>query len=797
MSKIYDNIGDNKFLDGLHGIVCAAGVTRADFCVGYFNLRGWRSVAKDVNGLVGCEVKERVFSGGKDQWCDIKRKCRLLIGMHRPMQEIIHEMYAVNMSHVDDEKAKSWKRSVCIDFRKQLTLGAPTKEDEAALRTLRNHLANGTVTVKLHLRFPLHAKLYLAHRPGDPTPAIAIMGSSNLTMGGLSKNGELNAEFADVGDTSVYDKWFNDRWNDRFSMDITEDLVKIIDESWAAENGYTPYEVYLKIMYHLSREARSGVTEYRLPEPFNKELFEYQQTAVKLAVRHLEKRRGAMIGDVVGLGKTITACAVAKFYEWTHGASTLILCPAKLTEMWESYAKRYNLKTHIRSIDKKFDPSKEYHYHLVIIDESQNLRNSEGRRYSRIKELLDMQSGCKVLLLTATPYNKDYSDIASQLALFIDREADLGIRPEVYIASLGGESDFVVKHPNTLMTSLGAFEKSGWVDDWRDLMKLFLVRRTRTFIKKNYAKHDEKGYYLEMKGGERSYFPTRKPVSLKFPTTHGDQFERMYSKEMVDMMDKLKLPRYGLQKYIDAVAAAGADAAEGQILDNLSRAGRRLMGFRRSNFYKRMDSSGVVFLMSLYRHAVRNAMFLYAIAKGKNLPIRATEDLEDGYEEEEEGSGEVVFSFPTKFKDYEKAGEEAYKNVVADASGSIDWISPKFFKNTLKQDLKAEINNIISMLETCGKWNPAQDEKLNLLYELLTKTHPNDKVLVFSQYSDTARYVGKQLRERGIGNVAVVDGDTEDVVTRVMLFSPKSNHAPAPIPEERQTRVLKIGRAHV
>lgn len=211
MSKIYDNIGDNKFLDGLHGIMGAAGVTRADFCVGYFNLRGWRSVAKEVNGLAGSEVKERVFSGGKDQWCDVKRKCRLLIGMYRPMQEIIHEMYAVNMSHVDDEKAKSWKRSVCVDFRKQLTLGAPTKEDEAALRMLRNQLADGTVTVKLHLRFPLHAKLYLAHRPGDPTPAIAIMGSSNLTMGGLSKNGELNAEFADVGDTSVYDKWFNDR----------------------------------------------------------------------------------------------------------------------------------------------------------------------------------------------------------------------------------------------------------------------------------------------------------------------------------------------------------------------------------------------------------------------------------------------------------------------------------------------------------------------------------------------------------------------------------------------------------
>ena len=167
MSKIYDNIGDNTFLDGLHGIVCAQGVVRADFCVGYFNLRGWRSIANEVNGLVGAEVKERVFSGGKDQWCDVGRKCRLLIGMYRPMHDVIHEMYAVNVQKVDDERAKSWKRSVCADFRRQLTIGVPTKEDESALRMLRNQLANGIVAVKLHLRFPLHAKLYLAHRPGD------------------------------------------------------------------------------------------------------------------------------------------------------------------------------------------------------------------------------------------------------------------------------------------------------------------------------------------------------------------------------------------------------------------------------------------------------------------------------------------------------------------------------------------------------------------------------------------------------------------------------------------------------
>lgn len=83
-----------------------------------------------------------------------------------------------------------------------------------------------------------------------------------------------------------------------------------------------PYYIYLKTAYHLSQEARSGIKEFTLTPEFQHELFEFQQTAVKIAARHLrnEKRGGSMIGDVVGLGKTITACAIAKIYEATMQA---------------------------------------------------------------------------------------------------------------------------------------------------------------------------------------------------------------------------------------------------------------------------------------------------------------------------------------------------------------------------------------------------------------------------------------------------------------------------------------------
>ena len=786
MSKIFDNI-ETMFKAGLHDILSNIGVKRADFCVGYFNLRGWKNVAEDVGKLPGGDVEEKDARGDA---VGVHRVCRLLVGMQRPNADLINELYGFAKAPVDHEQVKRWRRQVAMDFRRQLTFGIPTAEDEATLKLLRQQLVDEKVCVKLHLRHPLHAKLYIAHRQDNSNPVMSIMGSSNLTFSGMKGNGELNAEFGDFHDNEKYAKWFDDRWNDKFSVDITKDLIDALDASWASVEGPTPYEVYLKIMFHLSREARKGVTEYHLPAPFDKELFDFQKTAVKLAVRHLEKRGGAMIGDVVGLGKTITACAVAKFYEETVGVSTLVICPPNLKSMWKDYANKYDLKMQVRSVADSFDVRKECHYYLVIIDESHNLRNGEGLRYARIKELLAYQRN-KVLLLTATPYNKDFSDLANQLKLFVDPDEDLGIRPEQQIKAEGGEQGFAMKYSSVPLSSLGAFEKSFFSDDWRDLMKLYLVRRTRTFIKKHYALTDRRNgrKYLEMKDGTRNYFPDRIPKTVKFKTRPGDMFERLYSERMVDWMADLSLPRYGLQKYINPDAARGASPKEKQILDNLSRAGKRMMGFCRSGFYKRMDSSGVAFLMSLYRHAVRNAMYIHAIKNGLDLPLRVGAEIGDGIDEEVDASGETLLKVTTEPSEYAQAGKNAYEQLVANAPASVKWISPGFFKKSLATALKKDNEIIMSMLGACGEWKPADDEKLNALEKIVSSTHGDEKVLVFTQFSDTAHYIGAQLKARGVARLVQVDGDSDGVITEIQKFSPVSNHVP-PIPPERQTRVL-------
>ena len=811
MARIYDNI-ESKFVNGLQDLITDVGIKRVDFCVGYFNLRGWDLVVNQIDQIPG----DYIFENDKQEY----RYCRLLIGMHQPDEDLVRQLYSDQVIP-DAAYVQQCKLEIARDFKKQLLLGMPTKRDEWTLRRLSAQLKENKVCVKLYVAHPLHAKLYLAYSPDSSRNKIsAILGSSNLTYSGLTKNGELDADIENNRDLEALEEWFDNRWNDRFCIDITKELIDAIDNSWAGAEVIPPYYIYLKTAYHLSADARSGVKEFTLPPEFQHELFDFQQTAVKIAARHLnnEKRGGAMIGDVVGLGKTITACAIAKIYEMTYASSTLIICPANLQDMWDKYRKRYDLKADIMSIAKPIDVDNARYYRLIIVDESHNLRNEQGKRYQNIKALIERQD-CKVLLLTATPYNKDFSDLSSQLKLFISEDDDLGIRPEEYIRELGGDRAFLQKHSEVFIRSIKAFEKSTSLDDWQELMKLFLVRRTRTFIKENYAKTDETTgrKYLEFRDGRKNFFPERKPKAIKFDTMPGDQYSRLYSEEMISMMEELRLPRYGLSQYEDTGKTANASTTDKHLLENLSRAGQRMMGFCKSTFFKRIDSSGFSFLLTLYRHILRNAVFIYAIENKLPLPIGdennlpeewiEDEDINDifgnDHEDEDRQAGDNLIDIPTDMKVYMEKARRYYE--LLSQKNNVAWIESTYFKRTLKQHLKQDCEQIIKMILLCGKWDAQTDQKLNELETLLNKTHKSDKVLVFTQYSDTANYIYCQLRKRGFTHIDRATGGSKNPTAIVERFSPLSNKADVSSSDESRvliaTDVLSEGQnlqdAHV
>ena len=130
MPKIYDNI-HNHLTKGLNETLNVS--NRADFCVGYFNLRGWKEVASNIESLSGAQVAENSQS--------IHRVCRLLVGMQKMPVEILRDFFTRDSEDtIDQAEAVKLKRKIAQEFKDQLTIGTPSDADEKVLRQLSQQL---------------------------------------------------------------------------------------------------------------------------------------------------------------------------------------------------------------------------------------------------------------------------------------------------------------------------------------------------------------------------------------------------------------------------------------------------------------------------------------------------------------------------------------------------------------------------------------------------------------------------------------------------------------------------------
>ena len=794
MPQIFDNIND-RLLPALRKTLEVA--HRADFCVGYFNLRGWRS----IDDLVAR------WAGG-DGAC-----CRLLVGMEPGPHEALGDAMRLTGRHrgMDAQTVIGLKRELAERFREQLTIGAPTALDEAGLRRLARQLRAGKVVVKLFCRHPLHAKLYLLFRDDPITPLVGYVGSSNLTLSGLARQGELNVDVVDQDACAKLAAWFDARWADRWCIDITEELAQIIEESWAREVPIPPHHIYVKMAYHLSEEARAGLREFQIPADFGNELLEFQTAAVKIAAHHVNKRGGVLIGDVVGLGKTLMATALARVLEDDYGLETLIICPKNLVPMWEDYRDRYRLRGRVLSISRVQSQLGDIRrYRIVLIDESHNLRNRAGKRYRAILEYIE-KNDSKCILLSATPYNKTYQDLSSQLRLFVDESEDLGIRPERLLREVG-ETEFIRRHQAS-PRSIAAFEHSEHAEDWRELMRLYLVRRTRSFIQANYAQTDRRGRkHLLFADGTQAAFPSRVPKTIKVKA--GGQYAQLFSDDVVRTINSLNLPRYGLGNYV--LDSATPTTAEEHVLDDLSRAGKRLMGFCRTNLFKRLESSGHAFLLSVERHVLRNFIYIHAIEQRLPLPIGASDagmldsqsydgdaeaDAGDVFDEDQDDAPLAAGGqdAPRTIAAFQLRAEAVYATFAQDYRRRFRWVETAHFdRKALRQALLRDSEQLIGLLAQLGDWDANADSKLTALEELLRQTHPKDKVLVFTQFADTVHYLQRELAARKLPRMAAATGDTASPTELAWRFSPRSNGKLDAVEEELRvliaTDVLSEGQ---
>jgi hypothetical protein len=240
-------------------------------------------------------------------------------------------------------------------------------------------------------------------------------------------------------------------------------------------------------------------------------------------------------------------------------------------------------------------------------------------------------------------------------------------------------------------------------------------------------------------------------------------------------------------------------------MEGLGRAGIRLMGFCRTNLFKRLESGGPAFIQSLQRHVMRNLVFLHALENGLSVPI-GTQDADLLDLSDEDVDSEAVGALFEAGEYSSEDGEETatagslealkkhaahvYKIYANVQSKRFKWLSSKLFKRGLKENLAADVDALLGVLHLCGPWDEGRDTKLKALIDLLRVDHPTEKVLIFTQFADTARYLESALENAGITGIAAVTGQSENPTRLAWRFSPHSNKKEQLAEAEGELRVL-------
>lgn len=787
MSKIIDN-EDLSLVEALNETLPHAHAF--DACVGYFNLRGWRLVREAIGKM------QQPKPDGRNQ-------VQLLVGMAMSTEESVRLSVEGNPQLVDMSAAVNRANQAVLGFARQLTWGVPSRAEMTGLRQLQRDLADGLLQVKFAAREPLHAKLYITHEAAGMQNRRAIVGSSNFTAAGLIKQGELSLEETDQRVADELSEWFDAHWDDHFSIDITRELERVLEESCIRLEQPSPYYVYLRLAFELSRDAREGVTE-DIPPEVKKVLLPHQISAVQVATRLLERKGVAVIGDVVGLGKTLTGTAIAA----TVGESVLVIAPKNLVKMWEEHLHRFHIPGKVISlslVDRELPDLRRYR--IVLIDESHNLRNRLRKAWDAIHTYV-ADNDSKVVLLTATMFNARHKDIGGQLGLKLDWDEPLGIRPDKHIAELdaikgaGKGAQEIAKKTGGRLDSLAAFDQSEQNEDWQRLLSEFLVRRTRKFLETNYGEKDEKtgDIILKFPDGTTFRFPKRIPEGLKYPGGATDPNDALATEGTFDAVEHLTYARYQLGKYLKE-NIEGRDKAEKELIADLEKSIQAAAGFIRTTALKRLTSSAHAFILTVKRMVARNAMLDHALSNDLKIPLGNfsdkyfdLDDVDYDVDADDELSDAASAAWGIKWASQQwlDYAEGAYKELTAKKPAGIKWARPQLFDKTkLLEDLREDSEILQDLLDAFGVWKPEDDTKLRALADLINGLPEDEKVLVFSEYKDTVDYIAAHLPRWTKRSIASVSGQSGDAVKVARRFAPKANEHLGGLPKgETEVDVL-------
>jgi len=651
-----------------------------------------------------------------------------------------------------------------------------------------------------HHNFPIHGMLHVKNSEQEEYSYTNLSSFTTSDLGFTHKKGfPTLIQKTEYPDSSAYLDWFNQIWDNKEDLQDVTQKVQDYFESAYKENS--PEFIYFITLYNIFNEFLDDLSLENLPNEqigfkdtvIWSKLYNFQKDAVIGAINKLEKYKGCILADSVGLGKTFSALGIIKYYEMRN-KDVLVLCPKKLEANWNTY--RHNDKNNILSADRfrydvlfHTDLSRDSgmsngrslenvnwgNYGLVVIDESHNFRNNnpysdrENRYQKLLRKVIKDGIETKVLMLSATPVNNRFNDLKNQLALAYEGNAELidskletksGIeqifRRAQQAFNTWSKYDVADRTTEKLLDMLDF--------DFFEMLDSLTIARSRKHITT---------YYDTTAVGK---FPVRnKPVSIQSPLTENNEVTYV---EIAEQLILLNLSVYTPLNYIlPSKLEAYKSLYEKEVRSGsgkLSQIDRdnSLRILMRINLLKRLESSVDSFRITIERIVAQIEQALKTISQGG----------QGDYEGIQSKLNDEEFDWESEWGDEENVIGKKIKVHISD-------LDTRKWKEDLNEDLYILNSLLTNIVDIRGK----KDYKLQQLVTLMERkiVNPfnpgNRKMIVFTAFADTANYLYDNLQERlktkyGLntaiitgtrkgGNAKLISSDLNQLLT---CFSPMS-----------------------
>lgn len=650
------------------------------------------------------------------------------------------------------------------------------KEQDDSLRGLpaiRQALHSKQIQAKIYARAKFHAKTYLMQTNERQLSNYGIVGSSNFTRPGLTQNLELNLLTTDELYLNALGNWFEEMWRD--ADDVSADVIKVLEPHL---REYTPFEVYVKALYEYFAGKEKPITSWEENESIMWQvLSKYQRDGYRNAVRIADKWKGALICDGVGLGKTFIGLMLLEYHLHRNDNVLLIVPRSARESVWEANIEKYFGERYPVLLKKNLDirnhtdfgregtirPEELRYYreyaNAVIIDEAHHFRNPLRGRGRRLKEFA---AGKPLYMLTATPINNSLDDLYHLINYFAQGKAD-------YFSELGVNNlrARFLEAERKMEESLeeGAdIQAIAQAEDFLRtdvILKAILIQRSRAYVKE-----------AERLEPTPPVFPVREtPQVIKY------SLKKVYA----GIYDDIRKAFDRDEPLLNFKIYSPEQFRLGQRDERILQHEKQVVGLIRTLLLKRLESSWKAFEASLEDLLEKMMHFVERYAPERAFEWRDAHALQWATIQQHAVERNLA------------NGEEEEDDYADDP----DVLDPKEYDlEKLLPFILSDMTQLVSMLAQVyerfyeGETDPKKqlavsarkDDKLQNLVERLHKNDrlAHDKVVIFTEFRDTARYLWKALTEvYGLTLVDELDSTRKvDRERTIKRFAPYYNCRP-------------------